>query len=119
MTYLFHDNISGEEREVWLLLPEPLGHNRVCHIEPRDKVPTVKSTIKGGNYIGQKPATLEYPVDGCFTQAVGCDKGRAIPMYQGFTSDIADVHGPPPLVGVHLHIAAHRFNDTLCMGRAR
>ena len=59
MTYLFHDNISGEEREVWLLPPEPLGHNRVCHIEPRDKVPTVKSTIKGGNYIGQKPATLE------------------------------------------------------------
>ena len=82
MTYLFHDNISGEEREVWLLLPEPLGHNRVCHIEPRDKVPTVKSTIKGGNYIGQKPATLEYPVDGCFTQAVGSGKGRAIPMYQ-------------------------------------
>ena len=37
---------SGEEREGWLLLPEPLGHNRVCHIEPRDKVPTVKSTIK-------------------------------------------------------------------------
>ena len=55
-------------------------------------------------------------VQGSFAKAVGSGKGRPIPMDHGLLADVADVHGPPPLVGVHLHVAAHRLNDPLCMG---
>ena len=37
-------------------------------------------------------------------------------MDQSLSPDVADVHGAPPLVSVHLHVAAHGLDDTLSMG---
>ena len=36
-------------------------------------------------------------------------------MDHGLLADVADVHGAPPLVGVHLNEAAHGLDDTLSM----
>ena len=67
-------------------------------------------------FIGKEPATLENSVDCSFTDAVSFGKGRAIPKYQSLYPDVAEVHGAPPLVSVHLYVAAHGLDDTLGMG---
>ena len=53
-----------------------------------------------------KPATLEDCVDCSFTDAVSFDKWWAVPLDEYLLPSVADVHGAPPLVSVHLHLAA-------------
>ena len=70
---------------------------------------TCKFWIKGKNLTWKEPVTLEDSVDCSFTDAVSFGKRRAVPMYKCLFPDVADVHGPPPLVSVHLHVAAHGY----------